>query len=113
MDRARPCSSAAAAWVAADGAEAAATRPVMQQHPDGKKVLQRLARETGGGFFEVSGKLPIDQVFRRIEEELRTQYNLGYSSDKPEGARGFRTIQVTVNQKGLVVQTRNGYYPVD
>ena len=87
--------------------------PVMQQHPDGKKVLQRMARETGGGFFEVSGKLPIDQVFRRIEEELRTQYSLGYSSDKPEGTRGFRAIQVTVNQKNLVVQTRNGYYAGD
>jgi VWFA-related protein len=79
--------------------------------PDGKKTLQRLAQETGGGFFEVSDKQPIDTVFQRIEEELRNQYSLGYTSDRPEAGRGYRKIRVTAKPKGLVVQARDGYYP--
>jgi VWFA-related protein len=79
------------------------------QHPDGKKVLQRLSKETGGGFFEVSSKQPIDQVFSRIEEELRNQYSLGYTSDGTEA--GYRKIHVSLRQKGQIAQTRDGYYP--
>jgi len=30
-----------------------------QARPDGKKILERLSRETGGGFFEVKGKQTI------------------------------------------------------
>ena len=37
--------------------------------PDGKKVLQRISTETGGGFFEVSKKDSIDQIYDRIQEE--------------------------------------------
>ncbi len=78
--------------------------------PDGKKVLERLSRETGGGFFDVSKKQPIERIFERIEEELRNQYNLGYTSDKADAAGGFRKIRLTTKEKGLVVQARDGYY---
>jgi VWFA-related protein len=79
--------------------------------PDGKKILQQISRETGGGYFEVSKKLPIDQIYDRIEEELRNQYSLGYTSDKPDAGTAFRHIAVTVKNKGMIVQTRQGYYP--
>jgi VWFA-related protein len=83
-----------------------------QSHPDGKKILERLSRETGGGFFEVSRKQSIEQIYSRIEEELRNQYSLGYTSDRTDTAGGFRKIRVTApKQKSLVVQTRDGYYP--
>ena len=78
-------------------------------HPDGKKILQRMSKETGGGFFEVSSKQPIDQVFSRIEEELRNQYSLGYTSDST--GPGYRKIHVSLRQKGQIAQTRDGYYP--
>jgi VWFA-related protein len=81
------------------------------QHADGKKVLQRISTETGGGFFEVSKKDSIDQIYDRIQDELRNQYSLGYTSDNEAGSNGFRKIAVTVKQKGLIVQTREGYYP--
>jgi VWFA-related protein len=75
---------------------------------DGKKILQRISKETGGTFFEVTKKMPIDKIYQQIEEELRSQYNLGYTPDK--GDAGFRKIKVTAKGKGLVVQTRDGYY---
>ena len=79
-----------------------------QNRPDGKKILQQISKETGGGFFEVSKKQPIEQIYSRIQEELRNQYSLGYTSDKADA--GFRKITLAVKQKGLVVQARDGYY---
>jgi VWFA-related protein len=87
-------------------------RPRQQQmsRGDGKKILQRISKETGGAFFEVSKKLPIEKIYEQIEEDLRSQYNLGYSPDKSDAGSGFRKIKVTAKGKGLVVQAREGYY---
>ena len=52
--------------------------PTMNR-PDGKKILEQISRETGGRFFEVSHKWPIDKIYDAIEEDLRNQYNLGYT----------------------------------
>ena len=84
--------------------------PTQARGPDGKKILQQISRETGGGFYEVGKKLSIDQIYDRIEEELRNQYSLGFTPDKTDSF-GFHKIAVTVKQKGLIVQTREGYYP--
>ena len=79
-----------------------------QQRPDGKKILEQISKETGGGFFEVSKKQPIEEIYSRIQEELRNQYSLGYTPDKT--AAGYHKISVTVKEKGLLVQARDGYY---
>src|SRR5208337_3571387 len=84
--------------------------PQQQSHPDGKKVLQQISRETGGRFFEVSKKEPISQIYTQIEEELRNQYNLGYSPDKAVAGIGYHKISLTTTNKDLIVQTRDGYY---
>jgi len=78
--------------------------------PDGKKVLQQISKETGGGFFEVSKKQPLEQTFARIDEELRSQYNLGFTSDRPEAGPGYRHLRLTTKDKSLIVQAREGYY---
>jgi VWFA-related protein len=77
---------------------------------DGKKVLQQISKETGGGFFEVTKKLTIDEIYRRIEEELRNQYNIGYTPAKAEDVK-YRDISLTTKRKELNVQAREGYYP--
>jgi VWFA-related protein len=78
---------------------------------DGRKVLQRLSRETGGRYFEVSKSQPIDQVFESLDEELRSQYSIGYTSDAKTSSTDYRRIHLTTKQKSLTVQTREGYYP--
>jgi VWFA-related protein len=85
-------------------------RPQPARHTDGKEILERLAAETGGGFLDVSKKDPIDKIYQQIEEELRNQYNLGYTSDQTSAGPGFRKVGLTTRQKGLTVQTRPGYY---
>jgi len=82
-----------------------------QERPDGKKILQQISKETGGRLFEVSKKETIDKIYADIEEELRNQYSLGYAPDKNAGP-GYHKIQLTVKQKDLVVQARDGYYSV-
>ena len=69
-----------------------------------------MSEESGGSFFEVSKKQPVDDMFDILQEELRNQYNLGYVSDKPVTLSGFRTIQLTAKQKGLLVQARHQYW---
>ena len=73
-------------------------------------MLQHLSKETGGGFFEVSKKRNIDQVFGVIEQELRSQYSLGFVSDQPVRVSEFRELQVAIREKGLIVQSRDRYW---
>ncbi len=84
--------------------------PQRAEPADGKKVLQRISKETGGRFFEVSKKMPINEIYAQIEEELRNQYNLGYTPDKAVAGEGYHKITLTTNNKDLIVQTRDGYY---
>jgi VWFA-related protein len=78
---------------------------------EGKAVLQQISRETGGGFFEVTKKLTVEDIYNRIQEDLRNQYSLGYTSDKHDDSGAFRAISVTTTRKGAIVQARQGYYP--
>jgi VWFA-related protein len=79
-----------------------------QEHADGKKILERISRETGGRMFEVSKKEPVSQIYSQIQEELRNQYSLGYTPNPVEP--GYHKIQVVATKKDLVVQARDGYY---
>ena len=86
--------------------------PPRQSGPDGdgKKVLERLAKETGGSFFSVSHRMPLSAIFERMQEELRNQYSIGYTPDQPAKAGEFRKIHLATRDKTLVVQSRDGYY---
>jgi len=77
---------------------------------DGKKNLQILSSRTGGAYFEVGKKETLERIYGKIEEELRSQYSLGYAPDA-SAQSGYRRIKIDVQKKGLVVQGREGYYP--
>ncbi len=79
-------------------------------HANGKVVMQQLAQQTGGRFFEVSKKESIDDIYKTIGEELRNQYNLGFTPEKADAEPGFHKITVTTTQKDMTVQARDGYY---
>jgi VWFA-related protein len=81
-----------------------------QMRPDGKKILKRISKETGGRLFEVSKKQPIEQIYDRIQEELRNQYSLGYTPDRADVGAGYHKIRLMTKQKDLIVQARDGYY---
>jgi VWFA-related protein len=84
--------------------------PLMGGGADGKHVLMRISRETGGRCFEVSKTQSIEQIFQAIQDELRSQYNLGFVSDVPVRISGFRRLQLTAKAKGLVIQSQSRYW---
>jgi VWFA-related protein len=85
-------------------------RRTEESHPDGKKVLEQMSKATGGRFFEVSKKEPIDKIYAAIDEDLRNQYSLGYTPDKSDTGVGYHKLHLSVKQKDLIVQTRDGFY---
>lgn len=80
-----------------------------EQRPDGKKILTQISKETGGRMFEVSKKQSIDQIYSSIQEELRNQYNLGFTPDKSDSA-GYHKLLLKANPKDSTVQAREGFY---
>jgi VWFA-related protein len=74
-----------------------------------------MSEETGGKVFTVNSKHPLNEVFDQIQEELRNQYSIGYSSSNPKKDGSFRRIEIKVDNSDYRVQARNGYYstPVD
>ena len=77
----------------------------------GRKVMRRLAHETGGGYFEVSKSQSIEDIYSIIGDELRSQYSIAYSPESPTGEAKYRKISLTTTRKDLIVRTRDGYYP--
>lgn len=85
-------------------------RSVGAERPDGKKILQQISKETGGAYFEVSKKKTVEDIYKDIQDDLRNQYSLGYTPDRPGTEADYRKIQVKVNRKDVTVQARDGYY---
>ena len=73
--------------------------------------LTDLAQETGGRTFFISQASELTLVYKEIEEELRSQYLVAYSSDRPEQDGQFRQIEVEVRGGKLKARTISGYYP--
>ena len=80
-----------------------------EERPDGKKIMEQIAKETGGRFFEASKKQPLDQIYSSIQEELRNQYSLGFTPDKADSA-GYHRLLLKTKRNDTVLQTRDGFY---
>jgi VWFA-related protein len=73
--------------------------------------MERLAKETGGAYFAVSRDNSIAAIYTQIEDDLRSQYSIGYTPDRPGTDARYRRLKLTTKRSGLVVRTRDGYYP--
>ena len=112
-----PVVAAAGPVVAAAGRAEAVVEAVAEANvlpraraPMARKFLERISKETGGRFFEVSKKESVGDIYTSIVEELRTQYSMGYTPDKDSAASGYHHVVLAVKKKDLSVQTRDGYY---
>jgi Ca-activated chloride channel family protein len=76
-----------------------------------RSKLSELAKETGGRTFFISKASELVNVYREIEEELRSQYLVAYSSDRPGQDGVFRQVEVKVRGGKLKARTISGYYP--
>lgn len=72
--------------------------------------LRRMSEETGGRMFEAGRRTSLDDIFRQIQEEMRSQYVVGYISSNSARDGAYRKIDLRTKQKGYKVQARKGYY---
>ncbi len=85
--------------------------PVPAGRTSGKETLKRLAQETGGGYVEGAVKeSALREAYSRIDEELRHQYNIGYTPDREGRAGEFHSIRLTTRDRSHTVQCRTGYF---
>jgi len=73
--------------------------------------MHKLTDETGGRTFRVGGRTRLSDVYDQLQEELRSQYVIAYTSTNPERDGRFHKIEIHVkNRKDVKVQARKGYY---
>ncbi len=73
--------------------------------------LGRVAQVTGGRSFFVTDGSGLDRIYSTIDQELRTQYVLAYTSSSTRPASELRSVDVRVSRSRVKVRTLAGYYP--
>lgn len=78
----------------------------------GDRDMKKLANETGGRVIEVGNKLDkLKEAFDQIAQELRSQYNVGYTPTNTALDGSFRKVEIH-SKKEYKIQSRTGYYAV-
>jgi Ca-activated chloride channel family protein len=80
------------------------------------KVLNRLAKATGGEAFFPKQLSEVVEICGRIAHDIRNQYTLGYVAAKAARNGEYRTVRVVARAPGqgkLQVRTRAGYIARD
>jgi len=82
----------------------------------GEHALIQLSEDTGGKYYYATSMSQLDNAFRQISDELRTQYLLAYYPSQRVSTSQFRRIQVGVTgpagAAAYHVRNRAGYYTV-
>jgi len=82
----------------------------------GEHALIQLSEDTGGKYYYATSTAQLDDAFRKISDELRTQYLLAYYPSQRTSFSDFRRIQVKVmgvpDASTYHVRHRAGYYTV-
>jgi len=72
-------------------------------------VLRNFAEKTGGRFIASPGGTAMREAFENIVAELGTQYTLAYDPTNHTADGKWRSIELRVARKNLVIRTRKGY----
>ena len=75
----------------------------------GIRVMERIAKETGGEEFDAKTTDP-QKNFKQIGEELRSMYEAGYYSTNSDKDETFRKVLVRATVDGIKIRSKPGYY---
>ncbi|HLI64553.1 MAG TPA: VWA domain-containing protein [Terriglobales bacterium] len=79
----------------------------------GDSDMRKLAEATGGRVIDVGNKQDrLKAAFDQIQNELRSQYNIGYTPTNEKLDGSYRKVQIKVKGGEYRVQARQGYYAV-
>ena len=79
----------------------------------GEGELRRMSTETGGQVFKVDRGHSLDDIFREIQEEMRSQYAITYQPPNPKRDGSYRKTDIKLANKDYRVQARKGYYAIE
>ncbi len=78
----------------------------------GEGALKKMSDETGGRVYKVDRRHPLDQVFQELQEEMRSQYLIGYTPENDTRDGSYRKIDIRLRNKDYKPQARKGYYAI-
>ncbi len=78
----------------------------------GEGYLKKMSDETGGHVFKVDRKNSLESIFDQLQQEMRSQYSIGFTPTNGKKDGSFRKIELRVQNKDLKVQARKGYYAI-
>jgi VWFA-related protein len=73
--------------------------------------MKELAEETGGVAYFVRGTSGLNETYKQLEQELRSQYLLSYHTQIAKNDTAYRTIEVKVDRPDAKVRTIRGFIP--
>jgi len=73
-------------------------------------ALRKLSEDTGGRVFHIDRKHSLDEAFKELQDEMRSQYAIGYTPTNSKKDGSFRKIDIHAGNKDWKVQARKGYY---
>lgn len=77
----------------------------------GESAMRKLTQDTGGRVIDVGNKPEkLRAAFDQIADELRSQYNIGYTPMNTNRDGSFRKIEIRPKDKDYKIQARSGYY---
>ena len=80
--------------------------------PSGEGDLKKMSDETGGHVYRVDRKNTLEQVFKELQDEMRSQYSIGYTPSNNAKDGSYRHLEIRTGNKELKVQARKGYFAV-
>jgi VWFA-related protein len=78
----------------------------------GESALHKLSDETGGHVYKVDRRHPLEEVFKELQDEMRSQYSIGYTPTNPAKDGSYRHLEIKLANKDLKAQARKGYYAI-
>ncbi len=76
----------------------------------GEGALRKMSEETGGHVYKVDRKHPLNQVFQELQDEMRSQYMIGYTPTNEARNGSYRKLEIKLSNKDYKAQARKGYY---
>jgi len=84
-----------------------------EEYAAGREYLLKLAGFSGGTLVDAKKIGDLGAAFRKIAEDLSSQYSIGYYPSNFQRDGKYHKVELRLKRKGLTARTRQGYYAPD